>query len=70
MAKSKVDTSTEEPKQVKTIKISTLIISIAVLIGMIASFIGGIFAANNYSLTVKAQAVELSKEFASKTDEQ
>ena len=59
MAKSKVDTSTKEPK---TIKVSTLIISIAVVVGMVASFIGGIIVANSYNSTVKAQAVELSKE--------
>ena len=63
MAKSKVDTSTKEPKAPKTIKVSTLIISIAVVVGLIASFIGGIVVANSYNSTVKAQAVELSKEF-------
>ena len=69
MAKSKVDTSTKEPKAPKTIKISTLIISIAVVVGMIASFIGGIVVANNYQSTVKAHAVELSKEFTSKENQ-
>ena len=60
-----------EPKA-KTIKVSTLIISVAVLLGLVASFVGGIYAANNYNSTVKAQAVELSKEFEagkSKTQE-
>ena len=66
MAKSKVDTSTKEPKAPKTIQVKTLIISIAVLVGMIASFVGGIVVANSYNSTVKAHAVELSKEFTSK----
>lgn len=69
MAKSKVDTSTKEPRPAKTIKVSTLIISVAVVVGMIASFVGGIIVANNYNSTVKAQAVELSKEFTSKENQ-
>ena len=65
MAK-KVDTSTKEPR---TVKVSTLIISIAVVVGLIISFIGGIIVANNYNSTVKAQAVELSKEFTLKENQ-
>ena len=68
MAK-KSTTTVSEPKAPKTIKISTLIISIAVVVGMIASFIAGIIVANNYNSTVKAQAVELSKEFTSKENQ-
>lgn len=68
---AKANTKATEPKA-KTIKVSTLIISVAVLLGLVASFVGGIYAANNYHSTVKAQAVELSKEFEaekSKTEE-
>ena len=66
---AKKQTPVQEPKQAKTIKVSTLIISIAVVVGMVASFIGGICVANNYNSTVKAQAVELSKEFTSKENQ-
>lgn len=66
---AKANTKATEPKAPKTIKVSTLIISIAVVVGMIASFIGGIVVANNYNSTVKAQAVELSKEFTSKENQ-
>ena len=59
---AKKQTPVQEPK---TIKVSTLIIAVAVLIGMVASFIGGIYTANNYNSTVQAKAVELSKELKS-----
>ena len=65
---AKKQTPVQEPKQAKTIKVTTLVISIAVVVGMIASFVGGIFVANNYQNTVKAQAVELSKELKPQGD--
>ena len=63
MSKKEVKTQVKEaPKQPKTIKLSTVIVSVVILIALIASFIGGIATANHYQTTVKAQAVELSKE--------
>lgn len=60
-AKNKVKKEQKAMKETKTIKVSTLIIGIAVFIGLVASFIGGIVTANHYKDTVHAQAVELSK---------
>ena len=59
MSKAKATTTAKSPK---TIKVSTLIIAVAVLLSMVASFIAGTVVANNYQNTVKAQAVELIKE--------
>lgn len=68
MVKSKVPTTTSE-KSPRTIKVKTLVIAIAVVIGLIASYIGGIATANSYNDTVKAQAIELSKEFSLKENQ-
>ena len=64
---AKKQTPVQEPKAPKTIKVSTLVISIAVVVGLIASFIAGTVVANNYNSTVKAHALELAKEFDSKS---
>lgn len=50
-------------KQPKTIKVSTLIIAVAVVAGLILSFYAGTAVANSYNATVQAKAVELTKEF-------
>lgn len=59
---AKKQTPVQEPKAPKTIKVSSLVIAVAVAVGLVTSFIGGINYANNYNDTVKAQAIELSKE--------
>ena len=64
---AKKQTPVQEPKAPKTIKVKTLVVSVAVLLGMIASFIAGTVVANNYNSTVKARALELAKEFDSKS---
>lgn len=66
MAKAK---TTTEPTSPRTIKVKTLVIAVAVIVGFVASFLGGIATAHSYNATVKAQAVELSKEFASKENQ-
>lgn len=63
MVKNKADTSAKTPR---VIKVSTVITSVVVLLALLASFIGGVVYANTYNSTVKAQAVEMSKEFKSK----
>ena len=60
------NTTTKQTKEPKTIKVRTVVISMAVIIGLIASFIGGIVYANNYNDTVKAQAFELSSKIQNK----
>lgn len=60
MAKSKSDKPAKQPK---TIKVSTLALGITVLLALVASFIAGTVYANNYNDTVRAEAVELHKEF-------
>ena len=60
---SKVKTTTPEaPKEPKTIQVRTVVIAVAVFVALVASFVGGIIYANNYNDTVKAQAIELSKQ--------
>lgn len=51
---------TTEPKAPKTIKVSSVITAVVVLLALLASFIGGAYYANNYNSTVEAKAVELS----------
>ena len=48
------------PKEPRTIKVRTVVISVAVFIALIASFIAGTIAATHYTDTVHAQAIELS----------
>lgn len=52
--------SENSKKQPKTIKVSTLIVGIAVAIGLVVSFIAGTVFANKYNAQVEARAVELS----------
>jgi hypothetical protein len=59
---SKEIKTTKVAKAPKTVKVSTIVISVAVALGFVASFIGGVVYANHYNATVKAQAIELSKE--------
>lgn len=60
---SKVKTTTPEaPKEPKTIQVRTVVIAASVFVALVASFVGGIIYANNYNDTVKAQAIELSKQ--------
>lgn len=63
MAKTKETKPTVE-KQPKTIKVSTVVISVLVLLGLIAAFIGGIAYNENYNSTVEAKAVELSSKLS------
>lgn len=52
--------SENSKKQPKTIKLSTLIIGIAVAISLVASFIAGTVFSNKYNAQVEARAIELS----------
>lgn len=61
MTTTKKQNKVVEPKAPKTIKVSTVIVSVAVLLGLVASFIGGVYTANGYHDTVNAQAVSLAK---------
>ena len=63
MSKAKETKPTVE-KQPKTIKVSTVVISVLVLLGLIAAFIGGIAYNDNYNSTVEAKAVELSSKLS------
>lgn len=57
-------------KQPRTIKVRTVVISVAVFIALIASFFGGIAVANGYNDTVDAKAhqkAEAIKELSSKS---
>lgn len=60
MKKQKENKTTREPK---TIKVSTLALGVTVLAAMVLSFVAGTVYANNYNDTVRAEAVELHKEF-------
>ena len=55
-------TTPEAQKEPKTIQVKTVVISVAVFVALVASFIGGIVFANSYNDNVKAQAIELSKQ--------
>lgn len=66
---AKKQTPVQEPKVARTIKVSTVVISVLVLLGLIAAFIGGIAYNENYNSTVEAKAVELSKEFTLKENQ-
>ena len=50
---AKATTKTTEPKAPKTIKVSTVVVSVLVLLGLIAAFIGGIAYNENYNSTVE-----------------
>ena len=63
MAKAKETKPTVE-KQPKTIKVSTVVISVLVLLGLIASFIGGIAYNESFNNQVNAKAVELSSKLS------
>lgn len=63
MAKAKETKPTVE-KQPKTIKVSTVVISVLMLLGLIAAFIGGIAYNENYNSTVQAKAIELSSKLS------
>lgn len=52
--------SENSKKQPKTIKLSTLIVGIAVAISLVVSFIGGMVFANKYNARVEARAAEIS----------
>lgn len=59
--KEKTVKKTTTPAPEKTIKVKTLIIAIAVIIGFIASFIGGIVTANGYNDKVTNDAKALAE---------
>ena len=63
MSKAKETKPTVE-KLPKTIKVSTVVISVLVLLGLIAAFIGGIAYNENYNQSVQAKAVELSSKLS------
>lgn len=58
--------SESSKKQPKTIKLSTLIVAIGVVIGLITSFVAGTMFANHYNKTVEARAIELASKIKSK----
>lgn len=59
--KEKTVKKTTTPAPEKTIKVKTLIIAIAVIVGLIASFIGGIATANAYNDKVTNDAKALAE---------
>lgn len=63
MAKSpqKPKGTNNKPKEPRTIKVSTVVIAVLVLVGLVASFIGGVQYANNYNSVVEAKAMEQVK---------
>lgn len=61
-AKTQVKKDVKEVKQPRTIKVSTVIIAVVILLALIGSFISGIYVSNHYNSQVKAQATELAKE--------
>lgn len=67
MTKKSTTTDSNSPR---TIKVSTLIIATLVLLGLVASFIGGTIYANNYNSTVEAKALEKVSEIELKLQKQ
>ena len=61
---AKKTTTVSEPKAPRTVKVSTVVTAVLVLIGLIAAFIGGIAYNENYNSTVQAKAVELSSKLS------
>jgi len=53
-------------KQPKTVRVSTVVISVAVLIALVISFAAGAITANTYKNKVQAQAIELSSKISDK----
>lgn len=49
-------TKTAEPKQAKTIKVSTLVKAAAIVAAVIASFVAGVYAANGYDAMIESHA--------------
>ncbi len=64
--KERVKKMSEKITTPKTIKLSTVIWSISVVVAIIAGFIGGVVVTNKYNDTVKTQAVDLSSKLQSK----
>ena len=62
MAKSKVDTSTKEPKAPRTVKLSTIIWSVSVIVALGLGFYLGITAKTVYAESVKSEAKSLVSE--------
>ena len=46
----------------KTVKVSTIIMVGVALLCFILAFVAGVISTNHYNATVKAQAIQLSKE--------
>lgn len=63
MSKAK-ETKPKAEKQPKTIKVSTVVTAVLVLIGLIAAFICGISYNEMYNSIVQAKAVELSSKLS------
>ena len=61
---AKKQTPVQDPKVARTIKVSTVVTAVLVLIGLIAAFIGGIVYNENYNQSVQAKAVELSSKLS------
>jgi len=59
MPKKETQTTEQVTKEPKTIKVRTLVISIAVVISLILSFIGGFVANDAYQANVKSEASKL-----------
>lgn len=49
-------TKTTEPKQAKTIKISTLVKAAVIVAAVIVSFVAGVYAANGYNAMIERHA--------------
>ena len=62
MAKSKVDTSTKEPKAPRTVKLSTIIWSVSVIVALGLGFYLGVTAKTAYAESVKSEAKSLVSE--------
>ena len=61
---AKKTTTVSEPKAPRTVKVSTVVTAVLVLIGLIAAFIGGLASNENYNSIVQAKAVELSSKLS------
>ena len=65
--KIKLETPAKQPK---TVKVSTLVTTVAVIAALIASFIGGIAYNEHYNNTVEAKALEKVEQIELKLNQQ
>ena len=62
MAKSKVPTTTSESKSPRTVKLSTIIWSVSVIVSLGLGFYLGVTSSNAYASNVKSEAKSLVSE--------